>query len=417
MNRVLVIAYYTPPLGFSGVMRVTKLCKFLPHFGWEPVLLTVKPVAYYGYDPDLLEDLKRSFIIRTETLDLNRVVEIVRGFLKGKRQNGPEKKKRPIGFPASKMARLLNFVFLPDAKVGWLPFALGTGKRAIGELKPDVIFATAPPWTGLVAGEILARNLGLPLIADFRDPWPTGFQKPPFYQRGMLKKILRGIVQQAAMVLVVNHGTKERLTQSLGRMVNLDSKLQILENGFDPDEFEVEPERLEGVSLLYAGNLYENRQELTKLLFALNKLPEAKFYLAGKVDPKSQQLLENNRQVVILGPLPHSRVCALMKGANALVYLGKPDQPVGLKLYEYLGAQKPIIVWGNEDEEAAKLVEELGAGVVVYSYEQLGPAVAEILNNPERFTRSDRSRFNRRFQAQWLANMLSTIKSSAPEIG
>lgn len=406
MNRVLVIAYYTPPLGLSGVMRVTKLCKYLPESGWEPVIITVKPVAYYGYEPELLGELNRSVIIRTESLDVNRLIKIVRERA-GVRSGG-----QSAGVPVrsgSRWARLLNFVLLPDAKAGWLPFALQAGRQAIAVYQPRVIFATAPPWTALLAGVRLARESGLPLVADFRDPWPAGFPEPPFYQRPLLRRMLRRIVETAAVVLVVNPGTGERLMRALGDDAGLEAKLEVLENGFDPQELAVEPERLEGFSLLYAGNLYENRQEIAALVSALQAVPEVRLYLAGDLDPASRGLLASSGQAVLLGRVSHLRAVALMKGADALLYLGKPQQPVGLKLYEYLGVKRPVIVWGGPDDEAARLVAEFGAGMVCQTGAELAAAVAAIRKNPAQFTSRDRQRLDRRFQAQRLAEIFQRL--------
>ncbi|MEN9979582.1 MAG: glycosyltransferase [candidate division WOR-3 bacterium] len=404
MNRVLVIAYYIPPLGLSGVMRVTKLCKYLPESGWEPVIITVKPVAYYGYDPELLGDLRQSVIIRTESLDLNRLLEIVRPRSGGRSGTVPVRS-------GSRWARRLNFVLLPDAKIGWLPFALRAGRRALAEYQPRVIFATAPPWTTLLAGVRLARESGLPLVADFRDPWPAGFTEPPFYQRPVLRRMLRRIVETAAVVLVVNPGTGERLRQALGDDAGLEAKLAVLENGFDPQELAVEPERLEGFSLLYAGNLYENRQEIAALVSALQAVPEVRLYLAGDADPASRGLLASSGQAVLLGRVSHRRAVALMKGADALLYLGKPKQPVGLKLYEYLGVKRPVIVWGSPDDEAARLVAEFGAGKICQTGAELAAAVAAIRENPAQFTSRDRQRLDRRFQARRLAGIFQRLSA------
>lgn len=406
MNRVLVIAYYTPPLGLSGVMRVTKLCKYLPESGWEPVIITVKPVAYYGYDPELLGELKNSVLIRTGSLDVNRLIQIVR------ERAGGSSGGRSAGVPVragSRWARLPNFVLLPDAKIGWLPFALRAGRRAIAQYQPRVIFATAPPWTALLAGVRLARESGRPLVADFRDPWPAGFTEPPFYQRPLLRRLLRQIVRTAAVVLVVNPGTGERLRRALGDDAGLEAKLEVLENGFDPQELAVEPERLEGFSLLYAGNLYENRQELAALISGLQAAPEVRLYLAGDVDPASRRLLASSGQAVLLGRVSHLRAVALMKGADALLYLGKPSQPVGLKLYEYLGVKRPVIVWGGPDDEAARLVAEFDAGLVCQTGAELAAAVAAIRKDPDRFTSRDRQRLDRRFQAQRLARIFQRL--------
>jgi len=401
MNRLLVIAYYTPPLGLSGVMRITKLCKFLPDYGWQPVILTVKPVAYYAYDPKLLADLNRVQIYRTESLDLNRLLRI---FVK----TG----QRKIGSSAAGTGRLLNFILFPDAKIGWLPFAISAGKKIIAELKPQAVFATAPPWTALLIGAQLAGYAGLPFIADFRDPWPAGFQTPPFYQQSALKKLLKNILTAAELVLTVNPGTAARLaTVTTGKNAHL-KKIKILENGFDPEDLMVQPEKLEGFSILYAGNLYENLAQIKGFIKALSLVPEAKFYLAGEVDQKSRKMLSSHPQVVLLGRVTHSRVWALMKGADLLLYIGKPEQPVGLKLYEYLGANRPILIWGDNEFEATELIKEFAAGRRCNDAESLLNFIQEIKQNPNRFCEKDKTRLNRRFQAEWLAQQLDQIINS-----
>ncbi len=98
-----------------------------------------------------------------------------------------------------------------------------------------------------------------------------------------------------------------------------------------------------------------------------------------------------------------------MKGADALLYLGKPEQPVGLKLYEYLGVKRPVIVWGSPDDEAAQLVAEFGAGIVCQTGAELAAAVTAIRDNPAQFFTQDRQRLDRRFQAKRLAEIFQRL--------
>ncbi|NPV14909.1 glycosyltransferase [candidate division WOR-3 bacterium] len=346
MKRVLFVAYYTPPLGLSGVMRVTKLTRFLPEFGWEVLLLTVKDVAYYAYDPDLVADLSKAKVFRTASLDPNRLLRVV-GVKKIK---GGSEKTGKSGFFKLVFRRL----FFPDSKVGWLPFAVRTGKNVIAQFKPQVIFASAPPWTALIVGEKLSRWSGLPFVADFRDPWPGGFEEPPQVQKRRLLRLRERILNQAKLVLAVNQGT--------ARLVG--ERVEVLENGFDPDDFKVEPEPLDGFSILYAGNLWHQEQTLSEVVQGLGEMPDARLYIAGGVSAEVRHRFESSPQVQFLGVVSHQRAISLMKGAQALLYLGKPGQPVGLKLYEYLGSYKPIVVWADEDSEPAQMVKTTGQGLV-----------------------------------------------------
>jgi len=392
VRRLLVVAYYMPPLGLSGVMRVTKLCKFLPEAGWQPLILTVKPVAYYHYDPRLLDDLKNSRIFRTESVDPNRLLNLVRS--KAKRLTPALAQGLGAG------PRLLNHILFPDSKIGWLPFGSVAGRHIIDREKPAAIFASAPPFTALLLGVRLKAHAHVPLAADFRDPWPTGFARPPAYQRAALRRVRRYAVDHSDLVLAVNDGT----ARAVG------PRCEVLDNGFDPTDFEVEPAKLDEYSVVHVGNLWQNQAEVSSLVEALRQRPEARLYLAGRVDGETRRRFEHEPQVRLLGTLPHGEACALMKGADALLYIGKPGQSVGIKLYEYLGARRPIVVWGEGSNEAAGLVAEAGAGVVCgLDGAKLVEALDEMKRDPVQFARMSRDRFNRRCQARWLADRLESL--------
>ncbi|MBN2465775.1 glycosyltransferase [candidate division WOR-3 bacterium] len=392
MRRLLVVAYYTPPLGLSGVMRVTKLCKFLPEAGWQPLILTVKPVAYYHYDPHLLDDLAGSRIYRTESADPNRLFNLLR---RRARRLTPALAQNLGNGP-----RLPNYFLFPDSKVGWLPFGSVAGRHIIDREKPAAILASAPPFTALLLGVRLKAHAHVPLALDFRDPWPTGFSPPPPHQRAALRRLRRYVVDRSDLVLAVNSGT----ARAVG------PRCEVLDNGFDPTDFAVEPAKLDGLSIVHVGNLWRNQAEVASLVEALRQRPDARLYLAGKVDGGTRQRFGQDSQVRLLGMLPHSEACALMKGADVLLYIGKPAQPVGIKLYEYLGARKPIVVWGDGSDEAAGLVVGVDAGLACgLDGAKLVAALDEMKREPVRFCHATRERFDRRCQARRLADRLEAL--------
>jgi len=125
MKKVLIVTYYAPPVGMAGVLRVTKLAKFLPEFGWQPILLTVKPISYFLYDPDLLNDLAGITIYRSESLDPARLLYFFR-------------KDKPITVKSTGPL-FINYLLFPDAKVLWVPFAVSLGKKLIEQEFPDML--------------------------------------------------------------------------------------------------------------------------------------------------------------------------------------------------------------------------------------------------------------------------------------
>ncbi|MDI6739276.1 MAG: glycosyl transferase family 1, partial [Candidatus Edwardsbacteria bacterium] len=155
MKRLLVLSYYFPPLGMSGVQRVLKLVKYLPRFGWQPVVVTPGFTGTYAYDQDLLAEAAAP-VFRTFSLDPL--------FLSPQKHDAGLAARR--GFLA-----WLNHWFIPDNKIGWIPFAVRAGMRAAQRYPIDAILSSAPPYSSHLAGVILKRALGKPLVSDFRDSW------------------------------------------------------------------------------------------------------------------------------------------------------------------------------------------------------------------------------------------------------
>lgn len=391
MRRLLVISYYTPPLGLSGVMRVTKLCKFLPENGWRPLILTVKPAAYYYYDPELLNDLHESRIFRTESMDPARLLNRLRPM----RSRLQPALARSLGHGP----RLLNYVLFPDSKAGWLPFASVTGRHIIDRERPAAIFATAPPFTSLLIGVRLKAHAHVPLVVDFRDPWPTGFAPPPRWQRRALRWVRDYAVRHADLSLAVNDGT----ARAVGNGV------EVLDNGFDPDDFDVPARQLDGFSVVHVGNLWQNEAEVRTVVRALGRVPDARLYLAGRIDSRLAAELARNPQVELLGTVDHGEACRLMKSADALLYVGKPGQPVGIKLYEYIGSGRPVVVFGQDTDEAAGLVSGCGCGRAARDEAELVEAFNAVARDPARFAGRGRDRFDRRQQARQLAERLEEL--------
>src|SRR5258706_4294618 len=134
-RNVLVIAYYFPPMGLSGVQRTLKFVKYLPQFGWQPTILTVTPTGYYAQDYTLLEEIHPLHI------DVERVGSLDPNWL--------FRKKGVVKMPSERMRKILTFfsdsLFIPDNKIGWKRQAYKAAEKLFEKKKFDIIFATAPP--------------------------------------------------------------------------------------------------------------------------------------------------------------------------------------------------------------------------------------------------------------------------------
>ena len=175
INKVLVIAYYFPPMGLSGVQRTLKFVKYLPDHGWEPTVLTVTPTAYYALDYGMLRELIESNIrtIRTNSLDPTRLFE------SGKPVKMPHEKLRTF------LSGISQAIFVPDNKVGWKHDAIRAGRKLLQEEEFNVIFSTAPPYTCHLIGTALSKEFKIPLVIDYRDAWvdnPLHLYITPFHR-------------------------------------------------------------------------------------------------------------------------------------------------------------------------------------------------------------------------------------------
>jgi hypothetical protein len=155
-RKVLIIAYYFPPMGLSGVQRTVKFAKYLSQYGWKPTVLTVNPAGYFAFDDTLLKEAEAAGvrIVRTNSRDVNRFFT----------------KEVVIKLPSERTRKILQYIgdwfFIPDTKVGWKSLALKRATELLEQEQFDMIFATAPPQTGLLIGTVLKKRFKLPFVVE-----------------------------------------------------------------------------------------------------------------------------------------------------------------------------------------------------------------------------------------------------------
>ena len=232
MEKVLIITYYFPPIGMGGVQRVSKFAKYLPHFDWEPIVITVKDISYYFYDKSLLNDVKDVKIIRTESLDPLRISMILKKFFQIKRNKINERYKE--GY-FKKIYNIINKWFLiPDSKILWVPFAIVSALKVIKKENIKLIFTTSPPNSCHLAGLFLKKLIKVKWISDFRDYWSmNGISKyPTFFHRFINDFIKKKIIKNADCIIAVSNGIIDEMKRH-----SVSHKFYLITNGFDCDDF------------------------------------------------------------------------------------------------------------------------------------------------------------------------------------
>jgi hypothetical protein len=195
-RRVLIVAYYFPPMGMSGVQRVAKFARYLPRSGWQPTVLTVEPAGYYAYDASLLDEIEQAGIsmIRTPSIDPTKLFG----------------RHKTVALPAEatrkRLAGLSQLLFVPDNKVGWYPYAVRAGLRELKARPYDAVFASAPPYTALLIAERLSTAGRLPLVVDFRDDWLENprHSYPSVLHQALHRRMERRVIGRSKSVIAIN---------------------------------------------------------------------------------------------------------------------------------------------------------------------------------------------------------------------
>jgi glycosyltransferase involved in cell wall biosynthesis len=380
MKKVLIITYYWPPAGGPGVQRVLKFAKYLPQFGWQPVILTVKKGEYPAYDTSLEEDVHPDCkVYKTSSWEPAKLYKKFTGMA----ENEPvpvaaltEQKKNW----KKKLAHWIRLnLFIPDAKIGWIPFAVKAGKKIIKREKPDLIFSSSPPPTVHLIARKLAKWSKLKWVADFRDPWTEiyhldGLTSQEYSRKRNLKLEIKTLLNLHGLTTVSEGVANLLLTKVKGLL-----KYKIIPNGYDENDL-TKPELSSNkyFTIAYAGNINmkQNPSLFWKVLKEKSKSDSDfrkafRLLLMGNIsehvlsDIKEQGL---EMQLEAPGYLSHPQVIKKLFSAIILLLLipntKKNEGIITGKLYEYLHLKKPVLGFGPIRGEAAKILENTKCGTM-----------------------------------------------------
>lgn len=368
-RSILVISYYFPPMGLSGVLRISTFLKYLARNGWSATVLTVGDVGYYVYDHTLLAELESAGVdvVRTKTRDPLSVMS--------KRKRKTVELKQPSD-RVRRFARGVTHTFLqPDNKIGWRKHAVAAGRKLIDSKRFDVILSTGPPFTDFLIGLDLHKQSGLPLVVDYRDPWLENghyFYATPLHRR-YAAKLEEEVLKNSEGVVVVNRRIKEMLIARWPFLTH--ESVHIIPSGYDPERLaEANPDRVRGRKLrfLYSG------------LFDAKRSPESFFKGLAKVFARRPEA-RDEIEAVFVGTFreQHKRMAAKIGVASAIVTPGYLEHREMLdwllsadvlwltiydtaitpgKMYEYMGTRKPILALAPEGV-VRRILDDYGAAI------------------------------------------------------
>ena len=393
MRKVLIVSYSFPPCADSGVYRTLRYTKHLRKFGWEPVVLTVKNYSYARYDEKLIQQLPDKLeVYRSYAFDpigflvnrrRKRISSISRANT-GKEQAAGEQKtisKKLLRMLYEKAAPKL---FIPDERVGWVPFAIHRALSIINVENIDIVYTTGSPWSTHLIGYFLKMMTGIPWVADYRDPWTLTknvFEslKPEFLSK-FDQFLIQRFFQTCTLSIVVNHRIKKNYLLKYPQ-VKAD-KIAVIYNGFDPCLFHEAPKDLgEFFTITFTGTLAAMEPEY--FLMGLSKAallnPEfrenAKVLFVGETPDDFQMLLKRNGiqdMVATVGVVSKKESIGYQLSSDVLLFLISHDAGCEMftsgKIFEYLASGKPVLGL-LPDGDARDIILEAGCGLVVSQYD------------------------------------------------
>lgn len=351
-----MIHYNFPPLGGVASLRAAKMARYLEEFGWAPIIVAPKAAAYHE---DLSLAVPDAPVIRTASLE----------WAKTGKRTAPmagvnSAAKSPARISQALRTLVHRALYIPDAQIGWYPFALRAARRAMREERFDALFSSSPPVSAHLIARRLHRESGVPWIAEFRDLW-TDWRWNGAWRQRIDDRFERTIVETATGVVTVSP-TYASVLQSRGARA-----VCTITNGFDPEDFSATNGTQHDV-LTYVGTYYPHSQDLGTILTAFGnlkqegQLPRCRLQIVGDFPYELAHLIEETRlgaAVEWTGFVSHEESIRRILASRALLLAGSvvSDEPalrghIPGKTFEYLGSGKPIVFAGDLASDVAQLL-------------------------------------------------------------
>lgn len=383
MKKILIITYYWPPSGGAGVQRWLKFSKYLPEFGYEPVILTVdeKEASYAQLDYSLLQEIDPGLAVhKTKTFEpynlyrkLSNKKEIPYG--------GFSNQKKITLF--ERLSRLIRGnLFLPDPRKGWNRYALKKAIELIETEKIDVVITSGPPHSTHLIGEKIKSRTGIRWVADFRDPWTDIYYYKELYHsllatridKYLEKKVLTG----ADKIITVSKEVGKLLLRKIPYATD---KIVVISNGYDEADFEnIAAVKNEYFTITYTGTISVSYR-IGTFIEAICLLPDSvknrmRIRFVGNVPDEILSLFRSKNlesMVEVLGYIPHNQAILQMMCASMLL-MAIPDSPdnkgiVTGKFFEYLATKRPILALGPLGGDVDIMLQRCKAGRL-FSYNE-----------------------------------------------
>ena len=381
-KHILIISYYWPPSGGSGVQRWLKFVKFLSKLGWKITVYTPENPEFPVVDESLLRDVPEGVNVITQSIW--EPYSVYKKFVGRSQKDGigasfMSEEKGPSR--AELMARWIrgNW-FIPDARKFWIKPSIKFLSPLVSRGDFDMVISTGPPHSMHLIALALKEKFNIPWLADFRDPWT----KIDFVDELRLTekssrthaKLEKDVVQKCDHLIVVSN----TMATSFSKLKNA-QHISAIPNGYDADDFDstLAVPLKQGFNIAHVGSLTPDRNApaLWKALAALSAesaafAKELNIRFIGKIDFKARQELETLglwTKVDVVDYVPHRELLNHLMENQVLLLLVNQTKNAKMiltgKIFEYLKANRPILALAPVDGDLSNLLKDTNAGWAV----------------------------------------------------
>jgi glycosyltransferase involved in cell wall biosynthesis len=371
--KILILTYYWPPSGGSGVQRWLQFVKYLQDFGVTPVVYTVENPSYAIEDSTLASEIPKGVEV------LRRPIWEPYSLLAPFSKNKTTTKAGFLTKSPTFFGKLVRYVranyFIHDSRKFWIRPSVHYLEAYLQKNPVDVIVSSGPPHSLHLIAMQLKKKTNTPWVADFRDPWTAidYFQDLPLTKRSKRKHLAleEEVLKKSDAVWVVG-----KTMQTNYASFNKQTKL--VPNGYDVEISEKTDVLDAQFTITHVGMMNEDRnphllwevlQELSEEVSGFSK--KLKVQLIGKVASRVLESIQKSGlegSTELIGYLPHKEVQKYQRKSQVLLLaINNVPSAKGIvtgKLFEYLASKRPVLAIGPEDGDLAGILEETRGGVI-----------------------------------------------------
>ncbi|MBK9564352.1 MAG: glycosyltransferase family 4 protein [Saprospiraceae bacterium] len=399
MKKVLIITYYWPPAGGSGVQRWVKFAKYLRDFGWEPVIFTVESTDYPIIDNSIGLDLPDGIeVIKSKIVEPYQLYNFFSGKKKGQKIDAnflSEGKK--LNWKDKIAVWIRGNIFIPDAKFLWIGPSVRYLLNYLKENHINAVISTGPPHSCHLIAQKVCKKTNIPWIVDYRDPWT----QIDYFDELMLTswakkrhiKLEKKVLDDCSHIITVGNSMADDIRKQT------DTKVTVITNGYDEADRNINiiNPRSDKFVLSYLGVMNVSRdpevlwQTLKKLKLTQNEVyNKIEINLIGQVEEYSQKNIVKyglEEKVKLFGYLAHKDAIVYQNSSDALLLVinkTKNNKTILTgKIFEYIASGKPIICIGPKNGDAAAILSSLDNTYIIdyQNTEEMEKAIISLINN------------------------------------